>query len=108
MATEASTAYTLFDIRIDGTIAEISSSQTIRKRTAESALIRFWQLEQRMYSDGLHWSELPAGAEYYSESVFEIPTCRLPGCSSLAFPLEHMRWMPRKLRLETTWIGYPA
>ena len=42
MTTEASTACTLFDIRIDGTIAEISSSQTIRKRRAESASIRYW------------------------------------------------------------------
>ncbi len=61
-----------------------------------------------MYSDGLYWSELPAEAEYYSGSVFEIPTCHLRGCSSLAFPLVRMRWMPTKLRLETTWIGYSA
>ncbi len=42
IAIEASTACTLFDIRIDGTNAAKASFQTIRKRTAESVSIRYW------------------------------------------------------------------
>lgn len=42
----------LFGAQIDGANAEMAGPQTIRKRIAESASIRFCAQEQRKYSGG--------------------------------------------------------